>query len=528
VEGQCGDDSEYSKIIKKIHSYAGSEFRIGLPLCPNHSILSPAQRMMATTGSQAHIGQAAVKDAGFRVSARGENGCIDPAVSFESGCSDASVNAHIQWACVARDETLLAVVGDELPDEILSTARNLLNKKPTIGWDSYQQGWRAGCKGLKFHVYQEGAGEELLVWTFACVYDSARSSKREAQSFLEKIVVISEMWREADDSWKEGRHLACQHLFGPVLQQRMQEFSYLGGMAVADNELGISREVVFTNRNLINRKNRDKARDHAEDEALAQEHLLRNMETLNREVLAQDIHKQETQEEALLRQMEEMNKEVFSATEKVKAKEEQSKEEEDELDQVWRLGRAYYPSSGATSVSKDCVAATEHVDATFDESESEDEDGHLEDSAISAVLRFLDDEFCSTGKAAKEESVTSKTSAESSSSNQMVREFNLAELEQAVDVTKSLQAVDPVEDILLGKLDCNEEYEVSRTRVDGIESMLRDLEGDVWGEREARMGSEVRLDSFYEDASALTEIPVEQDSNCFLLTFFFPRKSALA
>jgi hypothetical protein len=131
----------------------------------------------------------------------------------------------------------------------------------------------------------------------------------------------------------------------------------------------------------------------------------------------------------------------------------------------------------------------------------------------------------------REESVTSNTSAESSSSHQgeeKVRDFNLAELERALDATKSVQVVDPMEDILLGKLDYNEEDEVSPTRVDGIESMLRDLEGDVWGEREARIGSEVRVDLFHEDASTLTEIPVEQkDSNCFLLTFFFPRKSAL-
>jgi hypothetical protein len=98
-------------------------------------------------------------------------------------------------------------------------------------------------------------------------------------------------------------------------------------------------------------------------------------------------------------------------------------------------------------------------------------------------------------------------------------------------VTKSVHkttAVDPVEDILLGKLDYKED-KVSQTRVDNIERMLRDLEGDAWGEREARMGSEVRVDAFHEDASALTEIPVEEkDSNCFLFTFFFPRKSALA
>jgi hypothetical protein len=494
---------------------------------------------MAATQSQAQTEQAGVKDAWFRVPASGEHGGgvrdtvgIDPAVSFDSVFSDVSVNTHIQWACIARDETLLAVVGGELQDEVLSSARNLLNKKPTIGWDSYQQGWRTGCKGIKFHVYQEGAGEELTIWTFACVYDSARSNKQQAQSFLEKIVVISEMWRDSDDSWKQGGHLACQNLFGPVLQQRMQEFSYLGDIAVADNKVGISREVVAANRNLINRKNRDKARDHAEEKVFAQEILLRNMEALNRYNLVQDMHQAETQEEALLKQMEEMNKEILSATEMTLAT-----EEEDELDQIWHLGRAYYPRSGATSVLKGCVTPSAPADATFDESESEDDDEderYLDDSAMTTVLRFLDDEFCLTGKAAGDESVTSKTSVESSSSNQVQEkegEIDLDELEQALDVSKPEQkttAVDPVEDILLGKLDYNKEDAFSPTRVDGIERMLRDLEGDAWGEREARMGSEVRVDLFHEDASTLTEIPVEQkDSNCFLFTFFFPRKSAL-
>jgi hypothetical protein len=508
--------------------------------------------MMAATQSQAQTGQAGVEDAWLRVSAHGENGGgvrdaprIDPAVSFDSACSDISVNTHIQWACVARDETLLVVVGDELLNEVLSTARNLLNKKATVGWDSYQQSWRGGLKGLKFHVYQEGSGEELIVWTFACVYDSARNSRRQAQSFLEKIVVISEMWREADDSWKKGRHLACQHLFGPVLQQRMQEFSYLGDIAVADNGLNISRDVVTTNRNLINRKKRGEARDNAEDEAVAQEEallrkmeafnmevaLLRKMEAFNMEVLSQDMHEQEIQEERrLLKQMEAMNKEVLSATEMAKAKQEQATEKADESDKLRHLGHAYDNPSGTASVFKDCIASTEHADApTFDESESEDEDGHLEDGAITAVLRFLDDELDSTGKGSTEESVTSKTSAESSSSNQgeeKVKEFEvlLDEMGQNLDWTKSLRettTANPFDDILLKYLGCHVQEEVLPTGVQGIESILRDLEGDVWGEREARMGSEVRVDSFHEDASALTDIPVEQkDSNCFQLAFW--------
>lgn len=220
--------------------------------------------------------------------------------------------------------------------------------------------------------------------------------------------------------------------------------------------------------------------------------------------------------------MEDMNKEVFSATEKAKAKEGQVTEGEDELDQVWHLGRAHYTPTGAAPVFKECVAPAEHAGATFHKSKSEGEDRYLEDNAMTAVLRLLDDEFGSTGKYPTEESETSKTSAESSSSNQG------EEKEQALDVTNSVRgtsATDPVQDILLGNLDCNEKDEVS-PRVDRIESMLRDLEGDVWGERE-RIRSEVLVDSFDEDAAALTEIPVEQDSYCFLRTFFFPRKSAL-
>jgi hypothetical protein len=185
---------------------------------------------------------------------------------------------------------------------------------------------------------------------------------------------------------------------------------------VADNEVGISREVGAANRNLINQKNRDKARDHAEDEVRAQENLLKSMEALKREHFDQDLHQAETQEEALLKQIEEMNKEIVSATEMALAI-----EEEDELDQVWHLGRAYYPPpSGATSLLKDYVTPSTPADATFDELESKDEDGgHLEDSAMTAVLRFPDDEVCLTGKAAVDESVTSKTSAESSRSNQV-------------------------------------------------------------------------------------------------------------
>jgi hypothetical protein len=44
---------------------------------------------------------------------------------------------------------------------------------------------------------------------------------------VEKIVGISELFRETDDTWKYGSTLAAQDNFAPILQQRMQEVSYI-------------------------------------------------------------------------------------------------------------------------------------------------------------------------------------------------------------------------------------------------------------------------------------------------------------
>jgi hypothetical protein len=481
----------------------------------------------------------------IRVSSRGEHRRggttdpgIDPSVSFDYESSEAEANtkaSSIQWACVVRDEILLVVApGGELPEKVSSTARQLLNKKPTVGWDSYQESWRGGLKGLKFHVYQEGAGEELIVWIFACVYVSSRISKRQAQSFLEKIVVISEMWREADDSWKEGGHMACQDFFAPVLQQRMQEFSYLGDMAVADSVLDLSQEIVATNRSLVKRMNRDNKVPASQEEA-----LLRKMEELNREVLAQDLKEQQkAREEELVKQMEEMNKEILSATNESKVKEGQTPQEEDELDKVWRSGSTRDSTSGVASFFKDFVTPIEPAEVTFDESESSEdgEDGYLGDGAMTAVLRFHDDDLAETKKGQMDESETSKTSAESSSSNQgeeKVTEFAflLDDLEywDATEAETGTTEADYGEDILLGKLDYEGEGQVPLTRVERIDSMLGDLEGDVSERVGSLIVSDVLVDSSSEDTSVLTEIPVEPEgSSCFLFTLFSSRNSALA
>jgi hypothetical protein len=70
------------------------------------------------------------------------------------------------------------------------------------------------------------------IWVFAAVYDPSLIDKVPVQSFLEKMIGISELFRETDDLWKEGGTLAWQNTFAPILSQRMQEVTSLGKMAM--------------------------------------------------------------------------------------------------------------------------------------------------------------------------------------------------------------------------------------------------------------------------------------------------------
>lgn len=140
------------------------------------------------------------------------------------------------WACVIRNETVLAgAPGDEndVPPEARDTARELLSRKPVVGWDfcgSYV--WRACYRGVKFHVYEDNE-DELRIWTFACIYDSKYMTKRGAQLFIEQnMVAMTQVVRDVNDSWKYGGFHACQEEFAPILLQRMQEVNTKGGKRV--------------------------------------------------------------------------------------------------------------------------------------------------------------------------------------------------------------------------------------------------------------------------------------------------------
>jgi hypothetical protein len=177
-------------------------------------------------------------------------------------------NNTILYACIVRDETLLvqAKQSDELHESaVLDTARNLLNRPETLGWDSYTP-WTGPYKGLRFHVYQQTNGRPRL-WIFCCVH---QCSKKQAQAFLEKIAAISEIFRETDETWRVGDHHACEELFQPILLQQMENIDDL----VDDSDMSL--QIIQNNRAIINEQREQEAQEQA---------MLRQMEEMNSRIL---------------------------------------------------------------------------------------------------------------------------------------------------------------------------------------------------------------------------------------------------
>ena len=108
-------------------------------------------------------------------------------------------------------------------------------------------------KGIKFHVLEHVSASsdddendadttppaaKLRVWVFAAVYDPLHvKTVKEVQAFLEKMVTITEQFREHDPSWSRVGTLGLQATFAPILQQRMEEVTYLGKMALLDQSV---------------------------------------------------------------------------------------------------------------------------------------------------------------------------------------------------------------------------------------------------------------------------------------------------
>jgi hypothetical protein len=227
---------------------------------------------------------------------------------------------HILWSCVARDDIILAEAGEDLRGgAVAETARQLLQRKSTAGWEFHTQqavnngngllgkgmrmpnmpaAWRnrshkkmqqqtqlslprataapappqQRLKGVKFHLYETVPADDddddddehdegdvtakrlppvTRIWVFCAVYDPSLIDKLPVQSFLEKMIGISELFRETDDLWKSGGTLACQNTFAPILLQRMQQVTSLGKMAMLHEQLTMTEQIMSDNIALI-------------------------------------------------------------------------------------------------------------------------------------------------------------------------------------------------------------------------------------------------------------------------------------
>lgn len=161
----------------------------------------------------------------------------------------------VLWTGITRNETILVESGEDSFDGAVSiTAKELLAREPTPGWEFHTQSLRSQLmkngsamdvlkwtnpkkkgshyksprlKGAKFHVYERDSAGDHVVWVFACVYNPNNISQNVVQTFLTKLVEDTDISREKDFEWLYGPTLACQESFGPMLQHYMMQVSHL-------------------------------------------------------------------------------------------------------------------------------------------------------------------------------------------------------------------------------------------------------------------------------------------------------------
>jgi hypothetical protein len=221
----------------------------------------------------------------------------------------------ILWSCIARDDIILAEandVGRHDRNNVADAARQLLRQNCTPGFEYYTQhktllpglmknrwrGKKSGTatlveplKGIKFHVFEHISDESmrnlqlndgadvsnnvdidladvtttttdaaaaqrestphLRVWVFAAIFDPSGTNRSDVQSFLEKIVHLTETLRTYDPEWQIAKTLGLQTSFAPTLQQRMEEVTYLGKIALLQQQVHACQEQMEHNIDLM-------------------------------------------------------------------------------------------------------------------------------------------------------------------------------------------------------------------------------------------------------------------------------------
>lgn len=163
----------------------------------------------------------------------------------------------IAWSCVARDGIILAEAGsDDGNGSVIRTAQKINRMKPTAGWEKTRSLRDAPYRGLKLHLHEAAdAGDdvdsnlnsdEIMTWTFCCVYDSKKISEECAKAFLTKILYVSEPLRGMP-WWREGAVLSAQPSFAPTLEQQMESADRTHRLAILNQHVEETKSIMARN-----------------------------------------------------------------------------------------------------------------------------------------------------------------------------------------------------------------------------------------------------------------------------------------
>jgi hypothetical protein len=211
---------------------------------------------------------------------RGQKSVMTPYRSFQttiimSSPSMQTAGGGILWSCISRNATIVVEAGEDTTanKSVTKLAQKLMTMKPTAGWEYANIGrLSSSLRGIKFHVYDnDDFTDEQFIWMFCCVYDEKTCERVQAQSFLEKLVILTERQRSQDYDWRHGTAvLAGQAEFAPILLQRMQEVSYYGKMAMVSQKVESCKQVMSHNIEMILERE-DKLQKMDEDATRLQE-----------------------------------------------------------------------------------------------------------------------------------------------------------------------------------------------------------------------------------------------------------------
>lgn len=224
-------------------------------------------------------------------------------VSMGKHNSSSGGKPGILWSGVVRNRTILVEASVQgtghRNDRIAEAARRILRKQETPGWEHATlrvglltplQQQQTTFKATKFHVYDHREGEAPLVWVIACVYDPSLIEAHKVQSFISKMVTITEVFRDNDPLWRQGPTLAAQHSFAPILLQRMEEVSYLGKTAILQDQVEDLKEIMSRNIEAI--MERGETIDDLKEDATRLKSMAsvfqKNSKTLKRRMLLQN------------------------------------------------------------------------------------------------------------------------------------------------------------------------------------------------------------------------------------------------